>query len=594
MEKKKDIHGPHLLVVPASTFDNWQNEIRTWSPTLSNGLAAYRGTKKMKEEIRGRNKSSITIILTTYNMFEQSSGSAKDDRTWLRKFKFQTMICDEAHGLKNVASNRHQNLEAMDTKHRLLLTGTPMQNNISELLAVLRFCMPHVFSDQRGGKKKKNKSKYENGESDKPRFQAFADYFEAMDQVGDDGAKENALSQIRTIMKPFVLRRLKQDVLGDLSPKVSHTILLPMNDAFQQTYRSVLQRVKDGKLAKKQLALEEAAEAAAEAAVAAGGGGGAGRKRLSKKNKLLKKNSKTKKIQSKKKTNIDPKNIYTELRKAANHPILLLRHFQPYLDDIIDESYRLNLFGDETNKPTKKTVRDHLTAAKFGNDFRLGEFCQEYASESKLLSSLHSKRDVTGSMLNSPKLNWLRKHLPTMYKEGHRILLFSQWTTLLDLMELFLQNIGEGDQYLRLDGSTTVNDRQNMIDQFNQKNSKYRTFLLSTRAGGMGINLASADTVILHDLDPNPTLDKQAEDRAHRMGQTKQVTVYRLVMEGTVDQQILQKSIKKDILNTSVLEDNKVPDPFADATDTGGGGSNKSKSMKSLIELALKQQGMLE
>ena len=145
-------------------------------------------------------------------MFEQSGGSAKDDRTWLRKFKFQTMICDEAHGLKNVASNRHQNLEAMDTKHRLLLTGTPMQNNISELLAVLRFCMPHVFSDQKNKKKNKNKkkgsgtssSKYDDGESSKPRFQAFADYFEAMDQVGDDGAKENALSQIRTFYFIFL------------------------------------------------------------------------------------------------------------------------------------------------------------------------------------------------------------------------------------------------------------------------------------------------------------------------------------------------------------------------------------------------------
>lgn len=367
-------------------------------------------------------------------------------------------------------------------------------------------------------------------------------------------------------MKPFVLRRLKQDVLGDLSPKVSHTILLPMDDLFQQTYRSVLQRAKDEKIAKKQLALEEAG------AAAGGGGRAAGGKRF------------------KKKTKIDPKNIYTELRKAANHPILLLRHFQPYLDDIIEEAYRLNLFGDETNKPTKKTVRDHLTAAKFGNDFRLGEFCQEFASESKLLASLHNKRDATGQMLTSPKLNWLRNHLPTMYMEGHRILLFSQWTTLLDLMELFLQNIGEGEKYLRLDGSTTVNERQHMIDDFNSTNSKYRTFLLSTRAGGMGINLASADTVILHDLDPNPTLDKQAEDRAHRMGQTKQVTVYRLVMEGTVDQQILQKSIKKDKLNTSVLEDNNVPDPFADATTS----ANKSKSMKSLIELALKQQGMLE
>jgi SNF2 family DNA or RNA helicase len=220
LEQQEHIPGPHLIVVPASTYQNWQNEIRLWSPSLSANLVAYRGSQQEKEHMRGLCRGDVSIVLTTYNMFERDSG--KDDRSWLRKFHFQTLICDEAHGLKNEKSKRHQNLEQMNTNHRLMLTGTPMQNDIRELLAVLKFCMPHVFSDGSRGmggrreKKRKNKTSFDddNSSNAKPRFQAFAEYFEDMASKRGKGAeqsKKNAVKQIQTIMKPFVLRRLKMD-----------------------------------------------------------------------------------------------------------------------------------------------------------------------------------------------------------------------------------------------------------------------------------------------------------------------------------------------------------------------------------------------
>jgi SWI/SNF-related matrix-associated actin-dependent regulator 1 of chromatin subfamily A len=365
-------------------------------------------------------------------------------------------------------------------------------------------------------------------------------------------------------------------VLDDLSEKVSHTVLLPMveGSAFKNNYTSVLERAVHNK---KIAALKKGQVVALK------------KGRRNKNNKSNTSNTNNTAVVAEpgmegvKK--YDSKNIYTALRKAANHPLLLLRLYEKNLDNIIQESHDLKLFGQNVSI---RRVREYIHSAQTGNDFRLHQHCEEYQHESKLLNSLMLDKKL---LTDAPKLNWLREQLPLLWSQGHRVLLFSQWTTLLDLVGILMEQLGEGGRFMRLDGQTSVDERQDMIDTFNAPNSAYRTFLLSTRAGGMGINLTSADTVILHDLDPNPTHDKQAEDRAHRIGQTKQVTVYRLVMEGTVDQHILEKSESKAKLNTSVLQDG-VPDPFKDADDDGKKGNKGQRSMNSLIERALAQHGM--
>jgi len=142
--------------------------------------------------------------------------------------------------------------------------------------------------------------------------------------------------------------------------------------------------------------------------------------------------------------------------------------------------------------------------------------------------------------------------LPELEAQGHRTLLFSQWTTILDIIEVFLEQ--RGTPFLRLDGSTSVSARQQLIDTF-QTDTSIPIFLLSTRAGGLGINLTAADTVILHDLDWNPQTDRQAEDRCHRIGQTKPVTVIKLVCKGTVDEHIYNMAESKRQLADSMLDE---------------------------------------
>ncbi len=140
--------------------------------------------------------------------------------------------------------------------------------------------------------------------------------------------------------------------------------------------------------------------------------------------------------------------------------------------------------------------------------------------------------------------------------DGHRMLIFSQWTRLLDLLEVLMDDLGI--PYMRIDGSTPVRERQERIDAFTEDTS-IPVFLLSTKAGGLGINLTAADTVILHDLDFNPENDKQAQDRCHRIGQTKQVTVYKFVSVDSVDEDIFRMGERKSKLSHAILSTEEVP-----------------------------------
>lgn len=153
-------------------------------------------------------------------------------------------------------------------------------------------------------------------------------------------------------------------------------------------------------------------------------------------------------------------------------------------------------------------------------------------------------------------------HLDTILEElkegGHRVIIFSQYVILLNVLEEYLKI--RKHSYLRLDGSTPVNMRQELIDEYSENDSIF-VFLLSTRAGGLGINLTAADTVIIHDIDFNPYNDKQAEDRCHRMGQTKPVQVYRLISEGTIEEYMLQMNKEKLKLERDITQDGKYYRP---------------------------------
>lgn len=143
---------------------------------------------------------------------------------------------------------------------------------------------------------------------------------------------------------------------------------------------------------------------------------------------------------------------------------------------------------------------------------------------------------------DSAKMQFLDKLLAQLKRDNHRVLIFCQMTRMLDILEDFLS--WRKYTYFRMDGSTSIPDRKYMVEEY-QKNPDIFAFLLSTRAGGLGVNLIAADTVIFYDNDWNPTMDAQATDRAHRIGQTKTVSVYRLVTKGTVEERIVKRAKQK-------------------------------------------------
>jgi SWI/SNF-related matrix-associated actin-dependent regulator 1 of chromatin subfamily A len=231
------------------------------------------------------------------------------------------------------------------------------------------------------------------------------------------------------------------------------------------------------------------------------------------------------------------------------HPCMLRRHYSDaQLDTIAQAAHESASFGSHASLAM---VRAELASS---SDYRVHQLCAELKPLKKL--ALPPRQ-----LFDSAKLKLLASLLPQLRADGHRALIFSQSTQMLDILEEFVGDGpgGLGLTHLRLDGSTPVADRQAMIDKY-QRSDEVFVFLLSTRAGGQGINLTGADTVIIHDLDWNPQLDIQAEDRAHRIGQTRAVRVIRLLSAGTVDENILALQKRKKVLNDKLLGAEAVPD----------------------------------
>ena len=240
------------------------------------------------------------------------------------------------------------------------------------------------------------------------------------------------------------------------------------------------------------------------------------------------------------------KALFTYLRKVANHPLLVRVHFgSERVEEVVRACLSAGYFGP--GAPERK-VREHVGAL---SDFALHALC----TDSRLGGRLEHLQLPHDCVLGSGKAARLAELLPKLKAAGSRPLLFSQWKIMLDVLEWLLQLLGL--PFFRMDGSTPVPERQALVDAYNSPGSEVFAFLLSTRAGGQGINLTSADTVILHDTDFNPQIDRQAEDRCHRLGQTRPVTVYRFVTSGTVDARIVEIAERKLHLDAAVLSNDK-------------------------------------
>ncbi|KAM8940406.1 SWI/SNF-related matrix-associated actin-dependent regulator of chromatin subfamily A containing DEAD/H box 1 isoform 2-T2 [Pelodytes ibericus] len=449
--------GPHLIVVPASTLDNWIREFNQWCPEMN--ILLYYGSQEERKHLRYDILNMVVdfnVIVTTYNC----AISSAEDRSLFRRVKVHFAVFDEGHMLKNMSSIRYQHLMTLNAKNRLLLTGTPLQNNLLELMSLLNFVMPHMFSSSTSEIKR-----------------MFASKAKSTDEQST--FEKERIAHAKLIMKPFILRRVKSEVLKQLPPKKDHIQSCPMSKKQEQLYKELLTKLK-----RSIVGTDKSSELC---------------------------------------------NVMMHLRKMANHPLL---HRQYYTSEKLRTMSKLML-----KEPTHYEANPDLIFEDMEvmTDFELHRLCCEFAN----LSKFKLEKEL---ILDSGKFETLDRLLFDGKEKGNRVVLFSQFTMMLDILEVFLKH--HQYKYVRLDGKTPIPERIHLIDEFNTDMEIF-VFLLSTKAGGLGINLTSANVVILHDIDCNPYNDKQAEDRCHRVGQTKEVNVIRLISKGTIEESMLKISQQK-------------------------------------------------
>ncbi|XP_011036609.1 PREDICTED: ATP-dependent helicase BRM isoform X2 [Populus euphratica] len=435
----KGNYGPHLIIVPNAVLVNWKSELHNWLPSVS--CIYYVGGKDQRSKLFSQEVSAMkfNVLVTTYEFIMY-------DRSKLSKVDWKYIIIDEAQRMKDRESVLARDLDRYRCQRRLLLTGTPLQNDLKELWSLLNLLLPEVFD---------NRKAFHDWFS-KP-FQKEAPMHDGEDDWLETEKKVIIIHRLHQILEPFMLRRRVQDVEGSLPPKVSIVLRCRMS--------SIQSTIYDWIKSTGTIRVDPEDE-----------------KRRVQKNPAY---------QAKVYRTLN--NRCMELRKTCNHPLLNY----PYFNDL-------------------------------SKDF-LVKSCG--------------------------KLWVLDRILIKLQRTGHRVLLFSTMTKLLDILEEYLQ--WRRLVYRRIDGTTSLEDRESAIMDFNSHDSDCFIFLLSIRAAGRGLNLQSADTVIIYDPDPNPKNEEQAVARAHRSGQTREVKV--IYMEAVVDK--ISSCQKEDELRsggTVDLEDDLV------------------------------------
>ena len=635
--------GPHLIVVPTSVMLNWEMEFKKWCPAFK--ILTYYGSAKERHQKRqGWSKlNSFHVCITTYTLILQ-------DKNMFRRKKWDYLILDEAHMIKNWQSQRWQTLLRFHSRRRILLTGTPLQNNLMELWSLMHFLMPRIFESH----------------------DEFKEWFNnPLTSVveGQSSLSTQLVKRLHGILRPFILRRLKLEVEKQLPDKVEHVVYCKLSKRQRNLYEdyvgsseiqstlssgnyfgifNVLMQLRkvcnhpdlfEGRpihsafdmplisLHVPAISVVDMNYSLRERALC--GGGFVFTNAAQMPTWAFEYVSRCKEAPSAFHAMggaADEATPYCWLNKQSNHSSLVFKSIMtvqrrkqrwsksrallalainevrcssppPFGADLIETLRGMT----RTVCPTSKEEEGDGDALVVSMESRIDgcrgmveQFMfavprvrarqpQIWCSDAKgatqraklaadasdlgthrMLVSEHLERirfatvrqqlffpDRRLVQYDCGKLQQLARLLMDLKSGGHRVLIFTQMSKMLDILESFLNLYNY--TYFRLDGSTKPEQRQAYTQRFNS-DDKIFAFILSTRSGGVGINLTGADTVVFYDSDWNPAMDHQAQDRCHRIGQTRTVHIYRLVCRHTIEENIMKKSNQKRHLDKLAIQ----------------------------------------
>ncbi|KAG1824365.1 SNF2 family N-terminal domain-containing protein [Suillus subaureus] len=634
----RGIWGPHLIIVPTSVLLNWEMEFKKFLPGFK--TLSYHGSTKRRKELRQGwyNKHHFNVCITSYTL------ASRDAHIFKRKAWYY-MILDEAHMIKNFKSQRWNILLMFRSFRRLLLTGTPLQNNLTELWALLQFLMSGTnFANLK-----------EFGEW-------FSNPLEKAIEMGTllDDENMQRVTKLHTVLRPYLLRRLKRDVEKELPSKYEHLVLCPLSKRQRFLYdefmdrahtRDALQSGVYQKIANILMQLRkvcnhpdlfEVRPIVTSFAMTRSVAAGFEIKELLVRRELLRASDEDSinldllGLRFIDQQNVPLLSVLETRRLDATHRLPLIsempeepppkdtrtiqgyRAYYAYQQQVAQVARwaqigylnslrctRLPIYSQELLTIAKQCHKSILPLSALDIRHRfmdtalpLHSAVKTYADRAKELrpvverfafvtpaavaldlprfalagcehvisrqssdfdNGLHHASvklqiafpDPSLLQYDCGKLQELSRLLRQRKLEGHRVLIFTQMTRILDILEIFLNF--HGYLYLRLDGATKIEDRQYITERFNA-DSRIFCFISSSRSGGVGINLTGADTVIFYDSDFNPQMDKQCEDRAHRIGQIRDVHIYRFISAHTVEEAMLLKANQKRSLDDLVIQ----------------------------------------
>lgn len=532
---EQGIKGPFLVVAPLSTVSNWYNEVQKFAPDLT--VMKYVGTKDARKKMSKFDK--YNIVLTSYEISIR-------DFSKLSRCSWNYLIIDEGHRLKNADCQLIKFLRKLNIENRLLITGTPLQNNLDELWSLLNFILPSVFHDLDLFQQWFNFDDFfaKNAESEED-----AQELKENKQVVQAALVEN----LHTILKPFILRRIKSEVILDLPPKKEYLIYTPMtkfqhliyNEAinnrlfpclvtlyFKQymrlNYPSIdCNEILDFISVKLPDLLNQGPSAPTD-------------------------DVRNKSVTYKEADSDDEFDYHDVTLTNSRIHFQTLKNSKSNEVDVCDLQAIMESVYEVCFQNVKKIKLQNLM-------IQLRAICNSpyvyYEPFPEPQSSNGNSNDIPFLDLmvgNSAKFQVLEFLLDHLLSTGHKVLIFSQFTRTLDLLQDWL-SIRRKIKCSRLDGSISHEVRDQEITSF-QEDPKTQVFLLLTRAGGLGLNLVSADSVVLFDSDWNPQVDLQAIDRVHRIGQTKPCKIYRLITKGTIEEILISKSCSKRFLEKLVIQ----------------------------------------